>query len=766
VKISLSLLAGIFCLILGMGYLYAEDEIPNGINAQPIIVNGDNVEYSTETQEVTASGNVEITYKGSKLTCKKLTVNTQTKEGVAEGNARLEDESGIIEGDKIIYDFQTKAGTIIDAGFRSNPYFGRARKIERLGESEFVTRYGYLTTCSFDKPHYRIASKQMNVLPGDKIQTKHDTLYLGGFPLFYLPRFDHTMEDPLMHVTVMPGKRKDWGPYVLSAWRYSLTDNASGRAYLDYRNKLGWAEGFGLNYSTTYFGRGDYKFYYSNEQPNQLPATAERTQFQRYLMRWRHKWDVDERTNFISEFNKIGDEKRKYFDPASNILKDYFYREYEQDSQPLTYALLHHSFSYSSIDLLAQKRVNQWYDQLDKLPEIKYTLPGFKLGDTPLYFDNNSVFTSFNKKASTAPTSPDELTMTRLDTINKLSLPMKVAFLNFTPFVQNREIVYDKGADGQALPVNTVFYAGADLSTKFYRVFNVKTNFLGLGLDGLRHIITPTVGYSYNHTPTIYYTHLKQIDGLDMLTSSNTASLGLSNKLQTKRKDKNGNETTIDFVDFNVSTSYTFAPHIVYGMIPVPTNPSSDPNAPLVYQAGTSNKLGASFSDILFKYKILPYSWLRIEGDATYKHSGVAGDPDYENNNHFSNVNYDINFDFAPERSFGIGQRYARKSGNQLTTSFKWRLNPKWKFSVYQRYNLKKYADAATYSGTVNEYGKGSLEQEYTISRDLHCWEMDLTFNTSRVNGSGIFVIFRLKAFPENEFGFNQSYSKPKSGAQ
>ncbi len=765
-KTPLSLLTVIFCFLFYPGYIYAADSGTKGLASQPIVVNGDNVEYSTETQEVIAQGNVEIIYKDSKLTCKKLTVNTQTKEGVAEGNARLEDEAGIIEGDKIIYDFQTKTGTIIDAGFRSNPYFGKARKIERLGEAEFVARYGYVTTCSFNKPHYRIGSKQISISSGDKIQAKDNTLYLGGFPLFYLPRVNHTMQDPLMEVVVIPGKSKDWGLYLLSAWRYSLADNVNGRAYLDYRYKLGWAEGFGLNYSTTYFGRGDYKFYYANEAPNQLPATAERTEFQRYLMRWRHKWDIDNRTNFIAEFNKVGDQKRKYFDPGNpgnniNILKDYFLREYEQDSQPLTYALFHHSFSYSSIDLLAQKRVNQWYDQLDKLPEIKYTLPGFQLGDTPLYFENNSVFTSFNKKASTAPTSPDDLAVTRLDTINKLSMPMKVAFFKFTPFVQNREIAYDKGADGKVLPVNTVFYAGADLSTKFYRVFNFKTNFLGLGLDGFRHIITPTVGYSYNTAPTINNIHLKQIDSVDLLTSSNAASLGLSNKLQTKRKDINGKETTVDFVDFNLSTSYAFAPRIVYGTF-------------IYYQQDTIginqtdisryNKLGASFSDILFKYKILPYSWLRIEGDATYKHSGVLGDSDYENYNHFSNVNYDINFDFAPEHSLGFGQRYARKSGNQLTASLKWRFNPKWKFSVYQRYNLTGYTDIST--SALSEYSKGSLEQEYTLSRDLHCWEMDVTFNTSRVNGSGIFIIFRLKAFPENEFGFNQSYNKPKSGSE
>ncbi|MBN2831200.1 MAG: LPS-assembly protein LptD [Candidatus Omnitrophica bacterium] len=754
------LILSIFHFVLLPHLIYAKDSSPKGLVSQPIVVNGDNVEYSTETQEVTAQGNVEIIYEGTKLTCKKLTVNTRTKQGVAEGNARLEDERGVIEGEKITYDFANKTGTIIDAGFRANPYFGKARKIERLDESEFIARYGYITTCSFDRPHYRIASKQMGVLPGDQIQTKNNILYLGSFPLLYLPRFNHVLEDPMMHVRIMPGKSKDWGPYVLTGWKYQLTDYISGRIYLDYRSKLGIAEGFGSNYSTPYFGRGDFKFYYSDERPDKstLSAGAQRTQFQRYLIRWRHKWDIADQTNFISEFYKIGDERRKYYDLNSNILKDYFYREYEKDSQPLSYALFHHSFGYSSIDILAQKRVNHWFDQLDKLPEIKYTLLSVQLWETPLYFENSSIFANFNKKASMYPETADELSMNRFDIINKLSMPMKLAFIEFTPFVKDRQIIYDKGADGKTLPVNTVFYAGADLSTKFYRIFDIKTNFLGLNLNGVRHIITPTVGYSYNHAPTISANKLKYIDNTDLITSSNVANLGLSNKLQVKRKDSKGKETTVDFLDINISTSYAFAPRITYG-----TRYYTDQNGTrvLVVDPDNSRKLGASFSDILIKYKILPYSWLRIEGDVTYKHSGMEGDLDFENYNRFSKVNYDISFDFAPERSLGFGQRYERKGGNQITASFNWRLTPKWRFSIYQRYNLKSYTDDS------NAFiKKGSLEQEFTLSRDLHCWEVDLTLNNKRNHGSGIFVVFRLKAFPEAEFSFDQSYNKPKSGAQ
>ena len=740
---------------------HAENIVKSGSKSQPMIINGDSVEYSADNQEVTASGNVEIISGDTKLTCQKLTVNTQTKEGVASGHARIEDQKGIVEGEKLIYNFQTKTGRIIDAQFRANPFFGRARTIEKDGEKEIVAHYGYATTCSFDQPHYRVSSKQINIIPREKIQTKDDYLYLGPFPLMYLSTFNQTFEKPLMHVSVLPGKRKDWGPYLLSEWRYNLAENVDGRAYLDYRNKLGWAEGFGMNYSKTPIGSGDFKFYYSKETPSN-PTSGQPTSYQRYLLRLRHKWDIDSQTNFVAEVYKIGDDRTKFFDPQSNILKDYFYREYEKDSQPLTYALLHHSFTYSSIDFLVQDRINHWYDQLSKLPEIKYMLPSLKIGNTPLYFENYTDFTNFDKKATTAPQSPDDLKVMRFDTTNKISIPMKLAFLQVSPFVKVQETIYDKSATGSNLPARSIFYTGADMSTKFYRLFNVKTDFLGLDLNGLRHIITPTIGYSYNPEPTISANKLRQIDGVDLLASSNAATLQLSNKLQTKRKDAEGKEFSVDLVDFLVSTTYAFSPRVVYGISPVIQSDNS-----VIYSADPANKNkldGASFSDILFKYKLLPYSWLRIEGDAIYKHSGVPSDWDYVNYNHFSNVNYDVNFDFAPERSFGIGQRYQRKGQSQITASFQWRLNPKWKFSMYERYNLKAYTDLSIYPNNVVD--QGTLEQQFTLSRNLHCWDVDFVFDTKQNNGNTIYIVFRLKAFPENEFNINQSYNKPKTGSQ
>jgi LPS-assembly protein len=695
----------------------------------PIDISGDKIEYSTDSRNVTITGHAQVIYKGSTLTCDKLTINTATKSGVAQGNARLDEAQGIIQGDKLVYNFETKSGTIFDAGFRSAPYYGKAEKLEKLGDEQYVTRRNYLTTCNFDHPHYRLGMRQMNFFPGNKMQTKGATFYLGGIPILYMPAYEHKFRDPLAHVQVTPGSRKQWGQYMLTEWQYNLAENVSGRMYLDFRQKLGFSEGFGVNFNNSKIGKGDFKFYYTHEKTDEFKEGFD-SEFERYLIRWRHKWDIDENTNLMSQYYYIKDSKMATRGSNYNFLKDYFYREYELDGQPPSYVSLHRSFGFSSFDLTIQKRTNRWYNPgyLEKLPEAKFTLPSTQLGDSRFYFENRTSGVNYNLKNQSTMTPAANDTnpnkhYNRLDSYNKISYAGKLAFIEFTPFVANEETFYSKDVDGENIAPRTIFFSGADMSTRFYRNFDVKTKFAGMEINGLRHIITPSIRYSFNHEPTVSSSHLRQIDPLDSMTRNNGVAIELSNKLQTKR-----NNVKVDIVDFRVNSVYYFKPKY-------------------------SAKRGSNLSDIIYHLDIIPTTWMRLIADATYNRSVPQSDPNYCK---FTTVNYDMNFDLAGKGAFGIGQRYVRKGSNQITSSFNWRLSPKWKFSIYERYEM----------GSDPSIVRGLKEQEYTLSRDLHCWQMDVTYNISQEQGHSIWFIFRLKAFPEMEFNFNQSYSKPKPGSQ
>ncbi|MCM8757902.1 MAG: LPS-assembly protein LptD, partial [Candidatus Omnitrophica bacterium] len=367
--------------------------------------------------------------------------------------------------------------------------------------------------------------------------------------------------------------------------------------------------------------------------------------------------------------------------------------------------------NYSFLSFIVQKRINSWYthEQMvpdERLPTVSFNLPSYPFGLFNLYFKNQTEFSNLlNKDIS----SQDDDVL-RFDTYNELFLPMRISIFNIKPSVGVRETYYSKDKEGNSLDPRTVFYTGIDLSTKFYRFFNLYNSLFDI--NGIRHTVTPNIKYIYNHRPTIPKDKLQTFDEIDTIERNHYLNLELVNKFQTKRKDD-----IIDLAIFKITTDYSLV---------------------------RNDLKSKGFSDLLFDMELIPFAWLRVESDTTF---------DLKQNN-FKVINFDIGANFDKGKSFGLSHRYERKGGKELTSEFNWRFNPKWKFKIYERYQFAKIR------------GRGLKEQEYSLTRDLHCWILDFIYNISKDHGHTFWFIFRLKAFPEVEFEFEQSYHGPKKSIE
>ncbi|MFH1201280.1 MAG: LPS assembly protein LptD [Candidatus Omnitrophota bacterium] len=693
---------------------------------EPVIVDGDKVEFFSEEKKVTAEGNVIVSQKKAKLVCDKVTVYTETQDAIAEGHVRFYYEKGVLFAEKFIYNFQSKKGKLIDADIESPPYYGKGQFAEKVSEYELKIKHGYFTTCDEKNPHYKLRSKKLNIFPGDKVVAKEVLFQVGKFPLMYLPSYTHPIDDRRPRVTVLPGRTKDWGYFLLSAWRYYFTENAMGRFHVDYREKKDVAWGFDHKYKIENMGEGLFKTYYMNERSISAKHVYEiydeernTVEKERFRIQLRHKWEINPQETAILEYNKIKD---------ATFLKDYFLREYEEDGQPSSYFLYTRSLPEYTFSFYTKKRTNRIFAEVERLPEMKIETPDlnitrlflednsptsdkglqFELQKTNAYFKNSTSFSNLVSKG-VVPDSEVSDQAKRFDTYNQLSLQRKFVFIETRPHAGFRETFYSKDRYNDENLFRGIFDSGIDLSTKFYRIFDVTSDFMDIEINKLRHIITPTASYSYVHPPTIPSSKLNYFDSLDSIGQTNKMSLALSNKFQTKRENN-----TIDFVNFTVSSDYSFKP---------------------------KGDRGSSFSDFLFDLETIPYEWLRIEADATYDHF-----EDY-----FKTVNSDLTANITDKTSASFGYRYQRKSTRDYITNFNYRINPKWWFSVYERFE---------------QLGRGLTEQEYTIERDLHCWTMAFTYSVKRGRGEEIWLVFSIKAFPEMGFEFNKSYRAPKRGTQ
>ena len=723
----------VLCLVLpGMGIVYnllkkayAADE--------PIECDGDQIEYFEKEQKVVGSGDVVVKYKDMTLTCDQVTIWTETKQAEAEGNVKIAQDKDFFYGDKITYNMEDDTGTFTDFEGYTDPWYAKGKIAERISEEEFIVRNSYITTCDHKVPHWKITASRVEVYPERMVNTYNALMWAnplsplrGYIPLMWLPYYCHPLDDNRPNVTLIPGKNNEWGMYLLSAWRYHLTPNQRGYFHLDYREKKGLAVGMDYIYDSTFIGKGNIFGYYMNERDLKRDHfydkwykpeegdTAPTTELEKGLLRIRHQWEMTPQTLVTAELYKY---KNKSF------LKDYFYNEYEKDENPISYLLASHTLPFGTLSVLTKKRANRFDSMMELLPEAKMSINSGRIGKSDFYYTGNFSAANMNQVYA-RHTDEDPGTITDpqhanvYDSYNQLSYQTKVAFLSVTPYAGTKQTYLDREVSGDTSIICGSANTGVNVTTKFFKVFNAQGAPLGIEINKLRHVITPTLNYNHTSKPTQISSKMLSGGG----SRSSTMGFGLENKLQTKTSKDGGG--VVDLAMLLVNTNYNFA-----------------------------HTPGGQFGNYTAKLELKPYSWLTATSDATVNL--------HERQHHewLQTINNNLSFDFGKKiGSLGIGHSY-QAGANNIIAQLKLDFIPGWKISIYEDFDV-----LATRHG---EKKKDDLkEQEYVITKDLHCWELDVRYNVSRDKGEEIMFIFRLKAFPDIPFEFGRNYHKPKVGSQ
>jgi len=684
----------------------------------PIIVNGDKVEYLYEQKKVVGVNNIVITYKDVKLTCDMIVVHMETKEAEAEGNVVLTQKGSIFRGEKVHYNFETQKGTIIEAEARREPWYAKGETASKVADKEYLFDRGHITTCNLPYPHYRIQARRIKIFIDDKVEAYHVFVFVGKCPIFYFPYYIHPLKDKRPRVTIVPGRNSKWGYFLLTAWRYYFHEWSRGYVHLDWREKKGFAEGIDYKYKLGYFGKGLARFYYTKEGEHLITTeeneTGQSIGDDRWRFQLRHKWQMDKDTTAIGEFHKLSD---KLF------IKDYFFNEeFEEDEQPETYFSIIRTRPKYNLTLFFRKRMHDFFTVTEKLPEMAMDVKNQRLRDTDFYYKSTTSFVMLQKRFEDSILNPN-LKANRFDTSHELSYLTKVfGFLTFNPFVNIRETWYSEDAMDKKNKLRHVYTLGTNFSTKFYRVFPVQTDLLGLDINSLKHIITPSLTYSYRPTPNIKSAGLKQFDEVDEVSYHHGVSLEIVNRLQTKRGD-----TIVNLARFTTSSQLFLRPE--------------------------GNK---TLDDVKFDLELNPYPWLVIDVDSAY--SPKRGK--------IETVNADIVAKKEDLWRLGFGYRFEEgtldNSNSQITADASYRLSPKWKLKAYHRY--KKDPERNSFE---------IEEQNYAIERDLHCWLAELNYQFKQTDGLEVdeehrfWLVMRLKAFPGLPFKmFSASFSAPRAGVR
>jgi hypothetical protein len=698
----------------------------------PIECDGDKVEYFENEKKIVGTGDVVIKYKDMKLVCDKVTVWTDDYRALAEGNATLTQEDNIFKGEIIEYNFRDNTGRVVDFSGYAKMWHVKGKEAERVSEEKFIVRKSYVTTCDdkhYKTPHWKISADRIDVYPDRMINTYNTVMWINplakeGFdiPLMWIPYYCHPLDDDRPHVTLIPGKSSDWGYYLLSAWRYHLSPNQKGYVHIDYREKKDLGIGVDYIYDTKVIGKGNLFGYSVNERGMKNNYLAHKwfdtgkdyqeykAETEKYVLRSRHQWQAAPSTLVTTELHKYDDK---------NVLKDYFYKDYEKDESPISYALATHTMPLGTMSLLAQKRVNSFDEMTETLPELKFNIYNQRIAESRFYYKGDFKAVNMNKVyPKDVADVQDSQHANIFDTYNQLSYQTKIGPVSATPYIGTKQTFLDREVSNSNSIISGALYSGIDLSTRFSKVIDTHGSPMGIELNKLRHVITPTLGYAWISDPTKDKNRMLS-DGVD---KTSLISIGLENKLQTKRGSDEG--AVVDLAMLLLSTTYD-----------------------LEYQSG------GSFGDINGKLELRPYSWLTVTSDAIFDSPQRSTGSKW-----LKQINNNAYFSFGKKASLGMGHSY-QSGANNLIAQLMLDIIPGWRFSAYHDFDFLATRDGEKKIGQFKD-------QEYVITKDLHCWEVDLRYNIEKESGHEIMLVFRLKAFPDIPFEFGKTYNRPKAGPQ
>jgi LPS-assembly protein len=146
-------------------------------------------------------GHVEVTFRDMKLTADEASFDEANGNVQARGNVTFADSGSRLEADEAFYNVQTGTGWFSNGRgtlrakitprprmlVTENPFYVRARRLERQSETTYVAVHAHVTTCACEETGWSISARRARVEVGDKVVTRDSFFRLLRVPLFYAP---------------------------------------------------------------------------------------------------------------------------------------------------------------------------------------------------------------------------------------------------------------------------------------------------------------------------------------------------------------------------------------------------------------------------------------------------------------------------------------------------------------------------------------------------------------------------------------------------
>lgn len=712
----------------------------------PIEIRADSLELDTVKNVLIGSGHVVIRRTNEFIKCDHIVMNLESFDVISEGNVVFESDNDTWTGEKMTYNFRTRQGRYGEYFAFFDPFYIHAEESQQISPTEILLNNATVTTCEGDSPSAYIRAQRVRLIPGRHIYAFNVVVFVKGIPVMYTPYWAQNIGDPNF-ISFVPGYSSRMGAFLLMTFNNRLSKKVESATHLGYRTKRGPSMGQDLMWSASgnakglsierYFSDDESSWYFGNKSAwdrqiededawfgdlityyikDDWPDEGEDQDYtipeDRYRLQLYHSQTFDEKNYMLTQLSYLSDPE---------FIEQYFRDEYRTNPEPDNYFVLTHHGNYFSANLMIQKRFNDFYTSVDRLPELSLDFSRQQIFSSPFYYEGQSAASYLSKLWEKNRTNKVDYSAFRFDTEHAIYYPIKLFdFLNITPRVGYRGTYYSKTKEDITNVVVTTTTDTNDVITYIFttnvvardmdaelrsrpqigletsfKAFKVWETYPGHIINDIRHIAEPYANYTYIFDQNILPSRLYQFDKVDELEPQNDIRIGMRNKLQTKRGQ------VYDLINADIWTFYRL-------------DPEQDQN---------------DFDNLYWDILSSPFDWLKIrfEGDYDFYDQEI-------------NV-FNPRFTVRPRRFFSIEMEYRYESdgpSSLLSTTLSITPFINWQYDFYERYDFE--------SSILEAYG-------FAVKKVIDCISVQVGFEQDANYDYTLWVEMWFTEFPKIRLG-------------
>lgn len=256
-------------------------------------------------------------------------------------------------------------------------------------------------------------------------------------------------------------------------------------------------------------------------------------------------------------------------------LQEFFRNEYLGNEVEQTFLRIRHDTDYRSFYLGVGVRGRDFADEVERLPEVGFGTFGEPLGLLGLYLTSEGTLGHYRVRTAQPGHPLEGRQVLRADFSARLERPFDLGVATLVPYAGFRMTASDTryaGASGgnplydestgfvplaaddfiNEGTVRAQLLAGAVLQTDMVRTWGGVSS-QWLGMNGLRHVMTPAVRVETVTGPSDRSQLFMQMDAVDAAESMNRVTYSLRNRFQTRRvRQGDSAPSTVDLLDLLV----------------------------------------------------------------------------------------------------------------------------------------------------------------------------------------------------------------------